>query len=364
MEATRVEIKKAVLNCLKTLSRKNETDCSHDAIHLNNVAMLTQLIGKLVGFTERENELCYTAAWLHDLVRSPNEDPTAGDEKKSTKIANKLLLKLSRQKVFITSKKEKEAILGAINKHTNMPCWFGDKAKRDIIPQSLEERILLGLFVADYIEANGARVIARRCNFVGGTRLSTPPEKGGDLQLFGFIPGKDEGLVVAIESILRLAFINPEGYYPKYLRQLTHPLYEIQRKFVSGLFKGLHLNSGSLFFLLEEHKTSEGKNIFKFRNIEAPEDVEQFKKLIKKQAGMSDSLIAKASKELARSALETVKYFSNKITESLDDMVADWQPKGRTAKKWRQKMIEYQRGLWLARERSKIDAQFRETKWV
>jgi len=328
-------LKKIVITSLAST-----TEASHDISHLENVANLTQPIGDILNYSDKEKILCYAAGWLHDLVRSPSEDPNSGDEEKSAQQARILIGKVTENGEFSFSSKEINAVAGAIIHHTNFPPWFKNKRTRNILPTSLENKILLALFIADYIEANGAMVIARRCNFVGGVRLHTPLEKGGDLQKFDFIPGKDEGLVVALESILRLTFINPEEFYPNHLYTLVHPLYEVQREFVLGLFKGLNLKVGDLIKILRERRGPDGGTILESRNIRTPKDIGQFRKLVKERGGISDSHISQVSSDVANSAIEALEYFSASKFKQINRAIKKWRPKGKTAKKWKRKMIE------------------------
>lgn len=350
------QIKKIVFDHLRTLSdqRDAEVDYSHDTTHLHNVAELTQLVGETLGFDKKEKYLSFAAGWLHDLIRSPSEDPSIGDEEKSAHEAKLVLKKLSAQGILVTSSEEKNAVVQAIIRHSYCPSWFNHEKTRDLLPKTLEDKILLALFVADYIEANGARVIARRCHFVGKERLHTSPEKGGDLQKFGFIPGEDEGMVVAIESILRLTFINPEGLYPDYLRSLVHPLYEDQREFVLGLLKGLNFKIIDLIKLLKKRCLADGTTMLEFRHVEAPTNTDQFEKLVEYRGKISDYRINRIADDVVSSALETVKYFTDGTIKNLDQAIEKWRPKGRTATQWRQKMVEYQNGTWLAKQKVKI----------
>lgn len=353
-EKIKSEIKNIALWRLRVLSKNFNTDSAHDVAHLQRVSELTQLVGEVLNYNKKEKLLCFAAAWFHDLIRSPSEDPSLRDEIKSARESELLLRRLHEKDLFKTSIQERKAVVEAIKLHTNQPIWFKERKRRNISPSLLHNKVLLALYVADYIEANGAWVIARRCSFVGGTRLHTPFNSGGDLQQFGFIPGKDEGLVVALESILRLAFINPEMNYPDYLYKLIHPLYGVQREFVLGLIKGLNLTISDLVYILRKRKMQDGRNIFKFRGIKPSNNFDKIKKLIEKQGGISDRYIREAKKEVANSALETVNYFSANTYSRLEDLIQNWKPKGKTTKRWRQEMLNYQTGRWLADQRRRL----------
>lgn len=180
-------------------------------------------------------------------------------------------------------------------------------------------------------------MIARPSQFVAGDRLRDPK---GDWRNFGFQPNKDEALVVAIESLLRLAFINPEGIYPLRLKSVVGPLYKVQREFVLGVFRGLNLKVEDIVQLLLEKRNNEGKNILQARKISAPENVSGLAEMLAARSGISDETIVSAPEDIASSALETIDYFSNRYQEDLDRLIASWEPRGEKAWAWRQEMIE------------------------
>jgi len=313
-----------------------EVSEAHSVSHLRNVAKLTQEVGSIYDFTERENELAYAAGWFHDAVRSSTEDPSVGDEEASAKEARRILTEAD-----LITKIEGKAFAYAIERQGRYPEWLSKPEARERLPETLEEKLHLALFVADKMEANGVRVIARRSQFVAGDRLRS--EKG-DWRNFGFQPDKDEGLVVAIESFLRLAFINPEEIYPARLRPVVGPLYEVQREFVLGLCRGLNLTMEDIARLLLETKTCEGKNILQARKISAPENVSELVELIVSRSGITNEKVDSTPAGWAVSSLETVGYFSDRYREDLDRLVKGWSPAGGKAQEWRQGMIDYMEG--------------------
>jgi len=307
---------------------------SHSPSHLRNVAGLTQKVGHLYDLTERENELAYATGWFHDVVRSSSEDPNVGDEKASANEARRILAGL-------VTEEEGTAIAYAIERHGRYPEWLDNAETREKPSETLEEKLHLVLFVADKLEANGVRVIARRSQFVAGDRLRS--EKG-DWRNFGFQPDRDEVLVVAIESFLRLAFINPEGIYPLRLRPVVGPLYQVQREFVFGVLRGLNLKIEEIARLLLETETGEGKNILQARKIVAPENIAELFNLIVSKSGIDDGGIVSVPDDVASSALETVEYFSCRYQKDLDGLVMNWSPAGEKAREWRRAMIDYMEG--------------------
>lgn len=311
---------------------------SHSVSHLRNVAELAQRMGSLYGFTDREGELVYADGWFHDAVRSPTEDPGVADEEASAKEARRIL-----GEAGLVNEEEGAAIAYAIARQGRYPGWWSDPESREIVPEELEKKLHLALFVADKMEANGVRVIARRSQFVAGDRLRS--EKG-DWRNFGFQSDKDEALVVAIESLLRLAFINPEEIYPLRLKPVVGPLYEIQREFVLGLFRGMqgmgiNVPVEHIARLLLRMKNREGKNILQVRKIAAPESISGLAEVLAVKSGITNEKVNSTPAGWAVSSLETVGYFSQRYQEDLDDLVKEWNPAGEKAREWRQGMIDY-----------------------
>lgn len=311
---------------------------AHHTSHLRMVAELTQKVTDLYGFTPQEKKLAYIAGWFHDFVRSPSEDPATGDEEASAKEAYRVLIEANERGVIVTNDKERKALAYAIENHGHYPEWLSKPATRDKLPETLEEKLHLALFVADKMEANGVRVIARRSQFVAGDRLRSTH---GDLRNFGFQPDRDEALVVAIESFLRLSFINPEEIYPRRLKSIVGPLYEVQREFVRGLCRGLNLTVKDVARLLLETRTDQGRNILQARKISAPESISELAELLASKSGITDG-IASVSDDLTSSSLETVEYFSHRYQEDLSQLIFNWKPQGQKAREWQRAMREYE----------------------
>lgn len=321
---------------------------AHSASHLQNVADLSVFVGDIFNFSPQEKQLAYASGWLHDAVRSPSEDPSTRDEQASAQAAKRSLQELSIKGEFVTNEVERDAVGFAIEHHGSAPTWL---QRSDIEqPRELQNKLWLALFIADKMEANGVRVIARRSSFVAGDRLRSPQ---GDWRTFGFIPDRDEGLVVAIESILRLAFINPESFYPTKLKPMIHPLYRAQREFVNGTLHSLRLSVDDISRLLLMTKNQDGKTILEARKIDAPADLEALTKFLMNKSGISNESIRAATNELADSSIETIRYFSVNYQSDLDTLVSNWNPQGKTARKWAKAISSYNKGEWLAKQKNK-----------
>lgn len=310
---------------------------AHSPAHLRSVANGAEEIARrCYGLSGRDLQLTYAPPWFHDRVRSSTEDPAVRDEEASAKEAYRILLEAG-----LVTEEEGRAIAYAVERQGHYPEWWKDLETRERLPETLEEKLHLTLFVADKMDANGVRVIARRSQFVAGNRLR---HENGDWRNFGFLPDKDEALVVAIESLLRLAFINPEGIYPERLKPVVGPLYRIQREFVFGVFWGLRLTLEGVTRALLERRTDEGKNILQARKIVAPENIAKLFNLIASKSGIDDGGIVSVPDDVASSALETVEYFSRRYQENLDSLVMNWSPAGEKAREWRQGMMGYMQG--------------------
>ena len=103
-----------------------EVSEAHSPAHLRNVAELTQKVGSLYGFTEREKELAYAASWFHDAVRSATEDPAVRDEEASAKEAHRILTENG-----LVIEEEGEAVAYAIARQSRYPEWLSSPETRE-----------------------------------------------------------------------------------------------------------------------------------------------------------------------------------------------------------------------------------------
>lgn len=332
---------------------EEEVSEAHSPTHLRTTARLTELVAILYGFSPKEGLDAHFAGDYHDLIRSPSEDPLLKDDQASARQAVLILNLMDERGLFTTTPEEKDAVRDAIGHHGEPPAFFLDPNTRDSIPQDLNIRIHAALFVADKIEANGARVIARRSSFVAGDRLHNPE---GDWQQFGFRPNKDEALVVAIESLLRLGIINPQYIYPEKIRAIVDPLYEVQREFVRGVFKAKGLSVSDVATLLLERKRKDGKNMLAARKLSAPEQHEKLVKFLEERTRVKDGDIGAVSDDVANSAIETVLYFSRDYRVDMDGLISGWMPRGKAAENWRTQMLEYSSGNWFNQARQQISS--------
>lgn len=335
--------------------RGGDVSEAHSFTHLDNVSRLTSFVGTLYDYTPREKILARITGLFHDLVRSSSEDPKVKDEEASANAAKDKLEELDNVGEISTTKEERNAIGYAVERQGQYPTWLSDPKTREKMPKTLGDKLWLALFVADKMEANGVRVIARRSSFVAGDRLQ---REDGDLRQFGFKSGRDEGKVVAIESMVRLAIINPEEVYPQRLKPLVGPLYQVQREFVLGICKGLGLSIGDLAEILVNTRNKDGKNIVEGRKLNAPNDAEGLRKFIEDRSGISDKAIQGVPQDYASSAMETVEYFSSKYKDNLDDLMKNWRPTGAMAGIWQTGMVEYVNGEWF----SKMERNLQEVK--
>ncbi|MBI4089627.1 MAG: hypothetical protein HY424_02870 [Candidatus Levybacteria bacterium] len=347
-------LKLVVMDDIKTRQeRGGDVSEAHSFAHLNNVSRLAPFVGTLYGYTSREQMLAQAASLFHDLVRSPSEDPKVKDEEASSNAAKSKLEELNNVGIVVTTPEAREAIGYAIERQGQYPSWFADPSTREQVPQKLGDKLWLALFVADKLEANGVRVIARRSSFVAGDRLK---REDGDWRQFGFKPGQDEGKVVAIESMVRLAIINPEEVYPKRLKPIVGLLYQVQREFVLGICKSLGLSIEDLAKILINTRNKDGKNIVEVRKLKCPSDAEELRRFIESRSGISEKSIQETSADYVSSAMETVNYFSNRYTEDLDNLMTRWGPKGDAARDWQRGMVEYVNGQWF----DKVEASLKK----
>lgn len=336
----------AFLMRLQVAKDGGEVSEAHSPTHLRNTARLTQLVGSIYGFTPQEAKLAYFAGVFHDIVRSPGEDPNSTDEVRSASLAQDQLVAMNDRGIIVASDEEREAVAFAIENHGTKPAYFLDPNTREDTPQSLPDRIHTALFVADKLEANGARVIARRSSFVAGERLH---RSDGDLQEFGFRPDRHEFLVVAVESLIRLAYVNPQEMYPRKLRLVVNPLYDVQREFVAGVLAN-NPDYGSMLKMAElllRTRRKDGKNLLEARGISAPNDVRTLALDLDEKTGLDTTYLGLDPQDVRNSSGEAVQYFSSQYKENLDNLIDEWKPKGRASKRWRRLMLEYSSGKWF-----------------
>ncbi len=319
---------------------------AHGPTHLRNTARLTQLVGSVYGFTPQENRLAYVGGLFHDVIVSPRKEASSMDAELSADEARTQLDAMNNRRILVTTDEEREAVVDGIRHHGEKPGLFMDPQTREEIPHTLSERIHAALFVADKLEANGARVIARRSSYVAGDRLH---RANGDLQEFGFKPNRDEFLVVAVESLIRLAYVNPQEMYPRKLRLIVDPLYDVQREFVAGVLANNPKNGSMLKMagLLLRTRRSDGKNLLEARGISAPSDVKKLALDLDDKTGLDVSYLGLDPEDVRNSSGEAVQYFSSHYQENLDTLIDRWKPKGRASKRWRRLMLEYSSGKWF-----------------
>lgn len=325
-------------------SQGHDVSEAHSAAHLKNVAQLSQVVGDIYEFSPREQLLVFSAAWFHDFVRHPSEDPFLRDEYASAKGAVRVLSEMDGRGILSIGLDEILAVEYAVAHHDTRPGFFDRDWEREQTPIHLRDRLHLALFVADKMEANGVRVIARRASFVAGDRLKS---EDGDLRKLGFAADRDEALVVALESIIRLSLISPERMYPERLKPLVGPLYATQREFVLGLCKSLGLSVTHLAEKLLEPR-EDGRNMLQVRNIlEGGSNKDRLIASIYLMGEITDEGIQDTADDTAQSAFEAVGYFSSHYQENLEELMSNWAPHGEAAKRWQREMAEYVDGTWF-----------------
>ncbi len=323
---------------------------AHSFTHLSNVAGLTQVVGSLYEFSPHVLDLALYPGFTHDLVRSSSEDHDKLSDEEATADGVVSLLKKERTRGKIDlSDDELGAIHFAIANHSNFPSMFGDPVTRNEMPETLADKLHVAVFVADKLEANGSRVIARRSGFVAGDRL----QEGGDWQGFGFRPKSsdytgDEQLVVALESMIRMGFKNPKDIYPDRLKPLVDPLYGIQEEFFLGVCKASGFTIEGLADKLVNTRNENGRSILEASGVKnAPADAAEVAEIFKRRSGLITESIVLVDDDLANSAREAVDYFSARYRDDLDAISLSWDPQGGAAKKWHTGMIGYGDGTWV-----------------
>lgn len=329
------QLKQKTLLLLEKKLTEKKLSGAHSKSHLTITANLTQLIGKIYKFSDRELFLVYFAAIFHDIVRSPSQDKQLGDEVLSAKEAVKYF------EDFNPALEEKEAVSYAIENHGDYPSFLTDEKLRNINPDSLRQKLRFALFVSDKIEQNGVRVIARRSAFIAERFAPT-----GDLLKFGFLKNKDKLLALGLESVIRLTFINPQHIYPAKLQPFISPLYKIQINFTLAILRAANLSVKEIAHILLNTKRADGKNLLSVRKINIRNE-NKLIELIEKSGQITDQKIKKVSNQRILAAVEAAEYFSKNYQKDLDQMMNNWKPKTSLGKVYKVQMVEYLNGIWL-----------------
>lgn len=310
----------------------------HEAGHLERAGAFAIRLGENYGFSPQILALGYVACKTHDAKRTTGEDPNSRDEEISAQVANRLLLHLNSSGEFPTSRIQRRAVMYAIEHQGHAPERFSNPKERDRTPTTLTERVHLLLFAGDKLpEANGPWITARRPHFMA-SRLRNA--ESGTWQEFGFAPDRDEALVTAVESAIRMSIVSVEETYPRQLKETIAPLFRVQRGFALGLYRALGITTETVAdILLNRVDPTSGKNILEKRKYKAPDNVVDLAQFIAQRSGLTDQNITAVDQDHAGSALETVVYFANGYQQSLEDLVPVWQPQGEMAREWHQGML-------------------------
>ena len=306
----------------------SDVSVAHNFGHVDRVATGAYLIVKALGGTEREAEAARAGGYLHDLVRSHTQ--TIDDESLSVEKARPLLSQLVKSGTF--TEWEKSAILASIRTVT-VPGELLASQDKDRPSYFLEDRsrlIRLAVFLADKLEANGAYVIARRSQFVGGERFNIGDLK--DIKQHPSVEKFDPEMAILLESYLRLGVKNRQSFYPKWFLPVVEKLFERQREFYYALLSDKGLQEADLARMLIDLKFPDAK-------------VEDIKKY---EATRSDSRmqIAAATPEMIKAALEVVKFFSAPENMRIDTagLIRKFNPTTQKAKEWHEEMLSYLKG--------------------
>jgi HD superfamily phosphodiesterase len=301
----------------------SDVSAAHNFGHVDRVATGAYLIVKALGGTEREAEAARAGGYLHDLVRSHAE--TGNDEQLSVEKATPLLSQLVKSGTF--TEWEKSAILASIETMT-VPNKLLNSEEKNRPSYFLEDRtrlVKLAVFLADKLEANGAYVIARRSQFVGGERFHI-----GDLK---YLAEKfDPEMAILLESYLRLGVKNKQSIYPEWFKPVVNKLFERQREFYYALLSDKGLQESDLARMLIELKFPEA-------------DAEKIKEYEKTRSD-SRIQIAAVTPEQTKAALEVVKFFSAPENMRIDTagLIRKFNPTTQKAKEWHEEMLSYLQG--------------------
>lgn len=322
-------------------------DPSHDWYpHLNNVSQLAPTFARKLGYSELDQFLAFIPGATHDLTRFKGEDSAISDEAIAAAETRRLLRFSRRDGIVDINSTQMADIQSAILRHSKAPDWLFDPARRNMTPSKRADRLYLALFEADHVEANGPYLVARRSQFVGGTRMQagdTSAEQG-DLYKKGYRPG-DELKVVAMEGIIRQALRNPKTMQPDALRPILDPLYKVQETYFTGNVKAMGVSLESLAEEIYDQGMATGN-----RNItNAPKNPGELVQRFSEITGISNQTIDQAPSGLADASKEAIEFFSGQPNTNLLELIEAWQPGKAQSAEWHHQMLDYTRGHWVKR---------------
>lgn len=322
-------------------------DPSHDWFpHLNNVSQLAPVFAQKLGYSEQDQFLSFIPGATHDLTRFKGEDSSASDEAIAAAETRKLLRHSRRNGIVEINLSQMADIQSAILRHSKAPDWLFDPTKRNVKPPKRADRLYLALFEADHVEANGPYLVARRSQFVGGTRMQPgeTPADHGDLYKKGYRPG-DELKVVAMEGIIRQTLRNPKTMQPDALKPVLDPLYAVQEAYFTGNVKALGVTLESLAEEIYDQNMAKGN-----RNItNAPQNPDELVKRFSETTGITNQTIDQAPASLADASMEAIEFFSSQPDTNLLDLIRTWRPKTDQGAQWHDQMLDYIEGHWVKR---------------
>ncbi len=322
-------------------------DPSHDWFpHLNNVSQLAPVFAKKLGYSEQDQFLSFIPGATHDLTRFKGEDSAVSDEAIAAEETRKLLRSSRRNGIVEINSPQMAAIQSAILRHSKAPDWLFDPTKRNLMPSKRADRLYLALFEADHVEANGPYLVARRSQFVGGTRMQPgdTPEDQGDLYKKGYRKGQ-ELQVVAMEGIIRQSLRNPKTMQPDVLRPILDPLYQVQEAYFTGNVKALGVSLESLAEEIYDQGMATGN-----RNISnAPKNPTELVQRFSEITGITNQTIEQAPVGLADASKEAIEFFSSQPNTNLLTLIRSWKPKTDQGAIWHDQMLDYIDGHWVKR---------------
>ncbi len=302
---------------------------AHNFGHLQRVARYAPLIVRAAGGSRRDEELARIGGYLHDLVRSPTQ--TVDDETLSAKKAEPVLRGMKK-----FTEEDIHTILAAVHSESMPKRLLGSGNKDYASCFRGRELVCLAVGLADRIEANGAYIIARRSQFVGGERFLY-----GDLgrlrrrleeERHPFAREFDPRMAVLCESYIRLGMKNNQDFYPKWFLPVVRRLFFEQRSFYYALMASKGLMEADVARILIE---------IGFPAVTGHEIIEWERKRLD-----SGREVSAVTEEQIGAAVEVVAFFSAPEIASMDTAgaIGKFKTSNPVAARWHGEMMDYLRG--------------------
>lgn len=306
-------------------------------------ADLTQIIADIYEFSSREKFLAGLASLHKDGILGGTGEKI-DDAKECAEVIRKLMMKYNTQNEEEFSSREINAIAYAIFQYKEVPEWLKNEATKEWVPQGLNEKTHLLLFLADRIEKMNPYGLINRVVVEAGENLKG---KEADWPNFGFKKNQDEPIIAIIQTIFFLEYSSDYIYFPDRISDLLDPISDIHLKFCKGLLKFVGMDMKKIVRIIRNFRNSEGEGILELFDVKERANIDVLTQMYEENLGLDENKIEIATDDEVSSAIELVDYFSNGYESNIDALIIQWNPINNEAKHIKDQSEEYIEGKWV-----------------